>query len=164
MARLWEECRGFVPLRELLAWNLAKLGHEEQAQLHFEALAADEKDAEVRASALLGLGCLANRRFGHRQSAARVHAAVSATPIPQAQPSCKRSEAEPAAATAAKSHAAHAQPPPQPPSLPQPPPGLPRIGSIRGEPTGRVLGKVVSEEEDASLGFRHEGTGPSARR
>jgi len=81
---LSQQCPGFLPLRELLAWNLAKLSHDDEARPLFEALAAEERDPEVRASALLGLGCLANRRFEHRQSSARVRAAASAATVPEA--------------------------------------------------------------------------------
>ena len=77
---LWTEHQGFLPLHELMGWNLIKMGHEDEAALHFEALAEQDLDPETQASVLLGLGCLANRRFGHRQSAARVRAAASALP------------------------------------------------------------------------------------
>lgn len=77
---LWHECEGFHAARELLAWNLLKLNRDDEAAREFEALAAQELDPEVQASVLLGLGCLASRRFGHRQSAARIRAAASASP------------------------------------------------------------------------------------
>jgi hypothetical protein len=86
MKMLWEQCRGFEAQRELLAWNLSKLGHDDDARQHFEELAATGTNAEVRESALLGLGCLANRRFGHRQSSARVRAAASASVRPVTGP------------------------------------------------------------------------------
>jgi tetratricopeptide (TPR) repeat protein len=76
---LWHECPVFFPLRELLAWNLLKLGKDGAAAEHFEALAGQDLDPEVRASVLLGLGCVASHKAGHRQSAARLHAATAAS-------------------------------------------------------------------------------------
>jgi hypothetical protein len=81
LAGLWQQQPQFAPVRELLAWSLLKLGKEDEAEVHFQALAAQELDPEVQASVLLGLGCLANRRFGHRQSAARLRAAAAAAPV-----------------------------------------------------------------------------------
>jgi tetratricopeptide (TPR) repeat protein len=80
LRKLWIEQPRFVEVRELLAWNLVKLGEEEEASQHFEDMSEQCLEPEIHASVLLGLGCLANRRFGHRQSAARVRAAADASP------------------------------------------------------------------------------------
>ena len=69
----------FLQLRELLAWNLAKLGRDDEAGAHFDQLATKELDADLHSSVLLGLGCLANRRNHHRQPGARVRAAAAAS-------------------------------------------------------------------------------------
>ncbi len=78
LKKQWEKNKNFLQLRELLAWNLLKLGKEKEAVKHFEAMSELDLDAEIHASVLLGLGCLANRKFEHRQPAARVKAASSA--------------------------------------------------------------------------------------
>jgi tetratricopeptide (TPR) repeat protein len=75
---LWHEHREFLELRELLAWNLVKVGREEEASAHFKEMASQDLEPEIRASVMLGLGCLANRQFKHRQPGARVHAAAEA--------------------------------------------------------------------------------------
>jgi tetratricopeptide (TPR) repeat protein len=75
---LWREQPLFVQARELLAWTLVKVGREQEAAEHFRDLATQKLDPEVQSSVLLGLGCLANRQFRHRQPGARVKAAASA--------------------------------------------------------------------------------------
>lgn len=69
---------GMLRLREHLAWMLIKLGHDEEAAAHFEELAAQNLDPQLQSSVLLGLGCLASRRHGHRQPGVRLRAAASA--------------------------------------------------------------------------------------
>ena len=66
-----------MQLRELLAWTLVKVGREEEAAQHFKAMAYLDLDAETQSSVLLGLGCLANRQYRHRQPAKRVREASS---------------------------------------------------------------------------------------
>lgn len=70
----------FLHLRELLAWHLLRLGREEAATEHFQALAEEHLDAGLHSSVLLGLGCLANRKNVHRAAAVRVKAASAAYP------------------------------------------------------------------------------------
>jgi tetratricopeptide (TPR) repeat protein len=78
LEQLWRENPTFLAAREQLAWTLLKIGEEDAAEQHFQAMASQELESEIQASVLLGLGCLASRRFGHRQSSARVRAAASA--------------------------------------------------------------------------------------
>jgi hypothetical protein len=68
----------FPALHELLAWHLARLGRDEEARAHFQALAASPLDRDIQTSALLGLGWLASRRSRKLQPSARVRAAASA--------------------------------------------------------------------------------------
>ena len=75
---LWHEHPKFLQLRELLAWSLVKVGREDDASKHFKEMAALKLDPEIQSSVFLGLGCLANRQFRHRQPGARVRAAASA--------------------------------------------------------------------------------------
>jgi len=75
---LWNEHKGFQQLRELLAWSLVKVGREEEAADHFKEMASQKLAPEIQSSVLLGLGCLANRQFKHRQPGARVRATSSA--------------------------------------------------------------------------------------
>jgi tetratricopeptide (TPR) repeat protein len=75
---LWHEHRDFLELRELLAWTLVKVGREEEASSHFKEMASQDLEPEIRTSVMLGLGCLANRQYKHRQPGARVHAAAEA--------------------------------------------------------------------------------------
>jgi len=75
---LWHEHPTFLQLRELLAWSLVKVGQEEAAMKHFKEMAALKLDPELQSSVFLGLGCLANRQFRHRQPGARVRATSSA--------------------------------------------------------------------------------------
>lgn len=75
---LWSEHKGFQQLRELLAWSLVKVGREEEAAEHFKEMASQKLAPEIQSSVLLGLGCLANRQFKHRQPGARVRATSSA--------------------------------------------------------------------------------------
>lgn len=67
----------FHQLRELLAWNMVKVGREAEAAEHFKAMAYLDLDPELQSSVLLGLGCLANRQFKHRQPSKRVREASS---------------------------------------------------------------------------------------
>jgi tetratricopeptide (TPR) repeat protein len=76
---LVDQAPDFVPLREHLAWQLLKLGLDEDATAHFENLSARKLDGEVHSSVLLGLGCLANRRNRHRKTGARLHQAAAAS-------------------------------------------------------------------------------------
>jgi tetratricopeptide (TPR) repeat protein len=82
METLRAQFPGFVQLREAMAWNLIKIGREDEAAEHFQAMAYLDLDPEIQSSVLLGLGCLANRQFKHRQPSARVRATASAAAQP----------------------------------------------------------------------------------
>ncbi|MBW2731253.1 MAG: DUF4388 domain-containing protein [Deltaproteobacteria bacterium] len=62
LEQLVEAAPDFWHLRDLLGWNLIKLGKDEEAAPHFEHLSAQLLDQDLQASVLLALGCLANRR------------------------------------------------------------------------------------------------------
>ncbi|MFH1130879.1 MAG: hypothetical protein V1754_06055, partial [Pseudomonadota bacterium] len=51
----------FWQLRELLAWNLLKMGRDDEAQFHFEILNKTNEDPLLQISVLFGLSCLAMR-------------------------------------------------------------------------------------------------------
>ena len=57
----------FLELRELLGWQLLRLGKEDAAAPHFQDLAGRTTGGEIRSSALLGLAFLASRRIEKRQ-------------------------------------------------------------------------------------------------
>lgn len=82
METLRSQFPSFVQLREAMAWNLIKIGREDEAAEHFQAMAYLDLDPEIQSSVLLGLGCLANRQFKHRQPSARVRATASAAAQP----------------------------------------------------------------------------------
>lgn len=67
----------FLPLQELLAWTLLRLGSDARAAAVFESLASLDLDPDLQASVLLGLGSLANRKARQRPVAARVSAAAA---------------------------------------------------------------------------------------
>jgi tetratricopeptide (TPR) repeat protein len=67
----------FLPLQELLAWTLLRLGLDSRAAIVFESLAERDLDPDLQASVLLGLGSLASRGAGRQPAAARVSAAAA---------------------------------------------------------------------------------------
>ncbi|MBW2537323.1 MAG: tetratricopeptide repeat protein, partial [Deltaproteobacteria bacterium] len=75
---LWNEHPDFIELREVLAWSLVKVDRPDDAAGHFKEMAAQKLPPEIQSSVLLGLGCLANRQYKHRQTGARLRAASSA--------------------------------------------------------------------------------------
>jgi hypothetical protein len=81
-----------MPLREQLAWNLLKTGKLEAASEMFTYLAGQQLEPSLRASVLLGLGCLANRSSRQRQPGARMHAATSIGAAAMAGPDADEEE------------------------------------------------------------------------
>lgn len=77
LQRLVESHSDFLQLRELLAWNLVQVGQEELASSHFEIIVTRAMEPELQRSALLGLGCLANRRNAHSQPGRWLRSATS---------------------------------------------------------------------------------------
>ncbi|MCK5797753.1 MAG: DUF4388 domain-containing protein, partial [Deltaproteobacteria bacterium] len=68
----------FLSLREHLAWQLLKMGRDDEARGYFDHLSSLMLDSALQSSVLLGLGCLANRRHRHERIGARLHKAAEA--------------------------------------------------------------------------------------
>ncbi len=82
----------FVQAKEALAWMLLKLGKYTEADTIFRGLMAQELTPGVRASVMLGLGCIAQAEQSGSKPGTKLHAAVNASdatvslPDPAAQP------------------------------------------------------------------------------
>lgn len=82
----------FVQSKEALAWMLLKLGKYSDADTLFRGLLAQELTPGVRASVMLGLGCIAQSQQSGGKPGTKLHAAVNASdataplPDPAAQP------------------------------------------------------------------------------
>ena len=69
----------FFQLRDLLGWQLLKLGRYDDARNHFERLSGErDLDGDLHSSVLLGLACLASKANQHQPAGARLRAATSA--------------------------------------------------------------------------------------
>ena len=82
----------FVQAQEALAWMLLKLGKYTDADTLFRGLLAQELSPGVRASVMLGLGCIAQAQQPGGKPETKLHAAVNGSdakappPDPAAQP------------------------------------------------------------------------------
>lgn len=72
----------FFRLRELIGWQLFKLGRDSDAKEHFDFLSKQKLDPELHNSVLLGIGCIASRKNRHLKSGARLRkASQAAVPV-----------------------------------------------------------------------------------
>ncbi len=125
-----EELRGIVDahadyhqVRELLAWNLAKLSRDDEARKEFEHLSGESLAPHLQSSVLLGLGCLANRANLHRQPGVRVAAAATARSTSEIQAATiQRPVKSPVAYAPSPEEAADDVPPPEDEAEDVPPP------------------------------------------
>jgi tetratricopeptide (TPR) repeat protein len=76
----------FVQAKEALAWMLLKLGKYTEADTIFRGLMAQELTPGVRASVMLGLGCIAQAEQSGSKPGTKLHAAVNASDVTASLP------------------------------------------------------------------------------
>lgn len=126
LEKLVEAAPDFWHLRDLLGWNLIKLGKDEEAAPHFEHLSVQQLDQDLQASVLLALGCLANRRHRDSKAGSRLrHTADVGLAAPkegEERPNFPSATGLPAVSAAELAAEPAAAKPPAPPTPPKAPP------------------------------------------